>query len=258
MAVGVHSFYLDTDFIVSDQIEEVILGMDWMNRHQCVLECGFDVIRIQDVQFGLHRKAPRNNCHKVVLQSDAAIPARAETLVKGKVVYSNLQEDNSGLWTTEPRKCADGLHSARGLIRLDSSTDLPVRVVNLTTRPIVLKEGTLLTSMVAAHSVADRLSAPEDSDRTRMRLVQTHIAEMTEKVHSGVIAGQRLQIEGLLFQYADILSCDETDLGRTDIVQHSIDTGDERPVRQQLRRTPIMHNQIIDENIDTMLKQGLI
>ena len=57
MRVG--SLYLGTDFIVSDQIEKVIFGMDWMTRHRCVLECGFDVIRIHGVQFRLSNKAAK-------------------------------------------------------------------------------------------------------------------------------------------------------------------------------------------------------
>ena len=38
---------LDTEFIVSDQIEEILLGMDWMDRHQCILECGSKILTIQ-------------------------------------------------------------------------------------------------------------------------------------------------------------------------------------------------------------------
>ena len=57
LAVRVGSLYLNTDFIVSDQIQEVIFGMDWMNRHRCVLECGFEVIRIRGVPFRLNKRA---------------------------------------------------------------------------------------------------------------------------------------------------------------------------------------------------------
>ena len=136
---------------------------------------------------------------------------------------------------------------------------VPVQVVNLGESPIMMKEGALLTSLVEVHSVADqRAPCENDPDRVRMRQIRDHITEMTRRVHHDVTAGQRLQLEGLLFQYADILSCKGLDLGRTDVLQHSIDTGDEKPVRQQLRKTPIMHNQIIDDNIDSMLKQGLI
>ena len=92
----------------------------------------------------------------------------------------------------------------------------------------------------------------------RLEQLRKHIAEITAGVHPEVTPSQRLELEVLLFRYSDILSVDEMDLGRTDIVQHHIDTGDERPVRQQLRRTPLAHNQIIDEHIDKMVEQGLI
>ena len=88
--VVVGLFRLETNFIVSDQIDEEILGINWMDAPHCVLECGANRLRIQGVQFRLHKKSPRSNCHRIIMQEDAATPARAEVLIRGKVVYSNL------------------------------------------------------------------------------------------------------------------------------------------------------------------------
>ena len=58
------------------------------------------------------------------------------------------------------------------------------------------------------------------------------------EVHPSVDAEQRDRLRSLLIQYGDILSINEMDMGLTDMIQHEIDTGEEKPVRQQLRRTP--------------------
>ena len=50
----------------------------------------------------------------------------------------------------------------------------------------------------------------------------------------------------------------ELDLGRTNVVVRSIDTGDARPVRQPLRRVPPLHHQVIEKHVDDMLRQGII
>ena len=47
-------------------------------------------------------------------------------------------------------------------------------------------------------------------------------------------------------------------MGLTDLIEHDIDTSQERPVLQQLRKTPMAHHQIVEAHIQTMLKQGLI
>ena len=87
---------------LSDQIEEVILVIVWINRNQCVLECGFDVIRTKGVQFGRHTKSPRNNRQKVVLQSDAAIPARVEAFVSRREGLL-FKHQRGQLWSLDPR-----------------------------------------------------------------------------------------------------------------------------------------------------------
>ena len=47
-------------------------------------------------------------------------------------------------------------------------------------------------------------------------------------------------------------------MGRTDVITHVIDTGDNRPVRQALRRQPPAHQQAIRQHVTSMLKQGVI
>ena len=48
------------------------------------------------------------------------------------------------------------------------------------------------------------------------------------------------------------------DLGSTDIVTHSIDTGDNKPIRQPLRRHTLPHLQAIREQTMKLLKQDII
>ena len=48
------------------------------------------------------------------------------------------------------------------------------------------------------------------------------------------------------------------DMGRTTLIEHSIDTGDNRPIRQGLRRHPMVHLDIIDTQVDEMLRHDLV
>ena len=248
-----------TEFIVSDQVDEILFGMDWLNQNKCVLECGSNTLRIQDSFFELFKKVPKECRHRIVSKIDVHIPARTEALISGKAVYSNLSVPNADLWSTSPNECVQGLHAARGLVRLRSGWDIPVRVVNLNNVPVVVKKDTYLSSMSEVHSVAGGPEEGKDgADFVRTGLLRQHVTDMSSKVHPEVSHSQRLHLEHLLFQYSDILSCSEMDLGHTDLVQHSIDTGDEKPVRQQLRKTPLAHGQIIDDNVENLLRHGLI
>jgi len=70
--------------------------------------------------------------------------------------------------------------------------------------------------------------------------------------------GQHRQVSQLLHEYQDIFSTSAYDMGRTDLVGHEINTGDHRPVRQGLRRHPIAHREIIDEQVREMVRHDLV
>ena len=44
------------------------------------------------------------------------------------------------------------------------------------------------------------------------------------------------QLNSLLAQYSDVFASSSTELGRTTIVKHGIDTGDARPIKQHAYR----------------------
>lgn len=48
------------------------------------------------------------------------------------------------------------------------------------------------------------------------------------------------------------------DMGRTKLVEHSIDTGQNRPIRQPLRRHPYAHLTEIDRQVNELLENGFI
>ena len=63
----------------------------------------------------------------------------------------------------------------------------------------------------------------------------------------------------LLETYSDIfVSGPNEPLGRTTRAEHSIDTGDSRPVKQRPYRIPVHLNKVVDRQVNDMLERGLI
>ena len=50
----------------------------------------------------------------------------------------------------------------------------------------------------------------------------------------------------------------DLDLGRTDLVRHSINTGDHRPIKQPYRRLPMWQLQEAEKQIGDMLEKEVI
>ena len=90
---------------------------------------------------------------------------------------------------------------------------------------------------------------------------QGHVAMDTMPLHLQLMVNQ---LEGLSKEeLAHSAICiyfvaDEFDLGCTPLLQHRIDTGDARPLRQGLRRHPWAYLDIIDTQVYKMLKAGII
>ena len=107
-------------------------------------------------------------------------------------------------------------------------------------------------------AIVEHVPVIQSSTKEKPSTAAEHIRKIIDEVHPEVTTEQRMRLEELLNEYKDVLSVDEYDMGLTDLIQHDIDTGTERPVRQQLRKTPMAYHPIIEQHIQTMLKQGLI
>jgi len=120
---------------------------------------------------------------------------------------------------------------------------------------IHLPKGQLVSQLQKVDSVDTHnyLESPCLPER-KAEIIQT----MCDKVDTNVPSDTKQALAELLQSYSDILSVDEFDLGQTGAVQHSIDTGDNRPFRQSLRPQARAHLPIIDQLITDMQQQGII
>ena len=66
------------------------------------------------------------------------------------------------------------------------------------------------------------------------------------------------QLSSLLSEYAELFALDDMDLGSTDVIRHSIETGDRGPIRQPPRRIPYAFRGKVEELVDDMLARGVI
>lgn len=66
------------------------------------------------------------------------------------------------------------------------------------------------------------------------------------------------QLEELIRRNVDVFALDGSELGYTEVVQHHVNTGDHTPVKQQFRRIPFVHCDIVEKMVQDMTEQGVI
>ncbi|XP_048251534.1 uncharacterized protein LOC125379302 [Haliotis rufescens] len=68
----------------------------------------------------------------------------------------------------------------------------------------------------------------------------------------------RRKLAELLIEFQDVFARDELDLGNFNALEHTIDTGDAKPIKQRMRRTPLGFAEEEEAHLTKMLKAGVI
>ena len=68
----------------------------------------------------------------------------------------------------------------------------------------------------------------------------------------------REPLKVLLTSYVDVFALDSSELGTTQLVTHSINTGQNKPIKQPVRRMPFALRRKVEELIEEMLSQEVI
>ena len=94
------------------------------------------------------------------------------------------------------------------------------------------------------------------TDREYLELV--HLNPIIDKLPDELTSAERMAVIDLLYEYADIFSKHEFDLGRTDMLEARIETGDSRPVCDPVRRQPRAYLGLIDEYTQKLHQAGVL
>ena len=197
-------------------------------------------------------------CARVVLEEDTRVPAGHEMLVPGSV---KTRENLTGIGLVEPAEngelSAKGLLIARVLVEVGDSS-LPVRVFNPNQNECVIKRGTLVgyVTSVSNDDVEEKqeeATTPESSPR-----IPEHLEDLYERSKQGLDEIHHDKVANLLCEYQYVFSRADTDIGRTNKVQHGINTGDFQPIKERPRRFPPKEQAEIDRQIGQLLENGMI
>ena len=244
--------------LVTDHIADIFLGLDWLQLNAVDWNFGRGEIVLNGKRHRLLAKKMRTTwCRRVVAEADVVIPARSQFDLSTRAVYDRLPQRSQGedgqVWATEPGEIKDGLFVA-GTLLPDRSTHLPVRVLNSTEKPVVIRQGTKVSDV----STVTTGPVKVESTAVKQPTSEEVINEMVSKVDRSISEDIKERLRALLRRYSSVISLHELDLGWTDLVTHTINTGDARPIRQQLRRHPPAHQAEIDKQVSDLLAQKVI
>ena len=116
---------------------------------------------------------------------------------------------------------------------------IPVRVMNPTSRPVILYKGTNMALLSGIDEViCCQQSLPVSSVHQHCDNPPPVLEEVFRSLvgNTSVTGDQQDVLFSLLMEYADVFASTEDQLGRTNVLQHEIYTGNVSPIRQRFRR----------------------
>ena len=246
---------IEINGLVSEHVTEIMLGIDWLQDYGVTWNFLKTEIHIEGET---HQLVARENrqpwCRRVVMAEDTVISPRSQLDVPTKAIFKELHADqNAGLdmWATEPGEIKDGLLVARTLLP-NRADNLPVRLMNVTDESMKVGKNTVVSTLEPLAPLPKQQKSHEEVKDDSI------IEDMMSKVDKSVPSHIREELKQMLERYSNVFSRDEWDLGWTDIVTHKIDVGDNKPIRQRMRRYPPSHLEAIDKHLSDMLRQGVV
>jgi transposase InsO family protein len=192
------------------------------------------------------------------VKDDCVIPPMSEMLVAAKWEPVDAAEMAMISSSVHPAHNG-GLLVARTLVSGDRA-ECALRVMNVSDKPRDLKAGRVIAEAEVIAEVVDA----ESELLAEAAGEQKQLPEHLQVLHAKVVSEAKLSpmiadgFSKLLIKYQDAFAKNDSDLGRTNVVLHDIDTGDARPIRQPPRRLPLAQQADCEKEVVSMLEKGVI
>ena len=194
---------------------------------------------------------------RISTSETVTVPGGHEVLIKG-TVKDKLKPNRLGIVemsNASNNLTQTGLIIARTLVRTENE-NIPVRIFNPSPSNKVLKKGTLLGTITVVDEGEVEIApnyTVEDYDR-----IPEHLRELLERSTEELPEQYHQDIANLLIEFQDVFSQEDNDIGRTNLVEHRINTGSQHPIRQRPRKHPLGQRTEIKQQVTELLNKGLI
>ena len=248
-------------FLIAETNEPLVLGYDFFHKHQCVIDLTNNTVQIGGKTISCVLESKLLSLFRISLSQTITIPSNSEMMVKGYVQGSGREHlPNCALLEgSESLLERKQVLVARSLVNMKSDI-IPVRVLNPNDQPKQLYKNTVLGTCSLVYSVDEGISSKlnQISVEPSKPLTQEHVQPLLAKCQPLLSSEQQQEVEQLLFEYRDIFAKSKSDLGRTALFKHEINTGNTPPIKQRPRRVPLSKQKIEREEVSKMLDNGVI
>jgi len=201
---------LKADLLVADDIDEFMLGFDWLTAQKASWDFNAKTLTLHEVTIPLCTRPSRMSIRRVYVKDRVQIPANTEQNVPVKLVKSSWRSPASVDWVVHPKQIEVYVFTARFLVP-GETRHAAVRVVNLSEHMIDLPAETDLGTAEVAIIMQDPADTVSKSLWSKAPGGGTfgnfeHIKSVVDSLSSELSVEERLEAVELLHQYQDVFS----------------------------------------------------
>ncbi|UYV67071.1 hypothetical protein LAZ67_4003814, partial [Cordylochernes scorpioides] len=223
--------------ILKTHLRTLILGRDFLKKMNAKIDC-----KQETIKYDLTNNHDEINFEMLKIKSakDSIVPECSMKLIKALVETEDgeyIIEESSKMFQT------NGLRLARSLINV-INRETHIWITNPYPRPLkIMKNQTLAFG-----------SSPAKINVSREREIEKN-EEPRFQINENLSPKEQKELKQVLERYGDLFS---SRLGRTNLSKHRIDTEDAKPIKHKPYRVSAKERDIIKEQIDEMLTEGII
>ena len=245
-------------FIVADLGScEGILGLDFLESNLCTLDLAKGIMLIQHKSVKLCRE-DCDLCSEVKIEKSVIIPPRCEMFVEARVIQKIEAEEIEGLIEgTGDYSQGQDLTVPRSLVIVEKDKVF-VPVTNFSEKKVLIKPDTVIAKIQSSITLSSVSASQEQVDPNSCYCkLPEHLEELILKVSPKIKPETREKLREVLRELSDAFLEPGGKLGRNGKCPHCINVEGRDPVKHPARRYPIAQREIVEEEVDKMLKADI-
>ena len=241
------------EWIVAEIESPVVLGVDFLQMHQCTLDVGTARLTVGSDVHVCWYMASMPQVFRIRMAETVVIPGLSEMIVPGEAgemshvtratVEGNCQE-----------LCEGNVMVAHTLLNPSLGT-LPVRVMNLSSEPQRLHAG---THIAMREPVSDVIQSHPEGPREEGGTFPQHVQNLMDASRDFLGPHERDLAECLLSEFVESFAKSKDDLSITNADQHSITMVSAERVKLGPKRLALAKRHALKCELDRLLRLGVI
>ena len=238
--------------------DEMLLGIDFLEKHKADIDICERQLKLDGITLPMQLSSDGTTpkVARVVLNRRTIIPPNSVVKVTGFTKMGNQP------YTIEPDKKSKvliprtlyegGTHPVLCLVNV---TERNVRIRRNQSVALATEVDILPQKMQEQEMDVKMVETTEDSDEVN---VPSHVQDLFAKSSELLEADEKCKLAKLLTDFEDVFAKNDYDLGDFTAIEHEIPTGEAKPIKQRMRRTPTCFVEEEEAYLKKMLDAGVI